>query len=886
MVTNTQQARPPRTRLGTVVQAGFFLSGMTGLVYQVIWLRVLATAFGSTTLATSVVLTAFMGGLALGSLVGGRRADAAPRPFRLYAWLELGVGAYCFASLWLLAGVRGLYLAAARVLPFESPALAALQFVLAVAVLVVPTALMGATLPVVSRGFVRRVDQVGAAVASLYGINTFGAVVGAGLAGFLILPLVGLRAATWAAVLVNVAIGVVVLLAERTGGGRPAAAEPGPAGAETVETPLPRLLTVVLLVGFGLSGMAALMLEVAWTRALIMLMGSSIYAFTTILVSVLLGIALGSLAVGRLWGRRPMSPLWFGGVEALLALTCLGAAWAIGRTPTAFIGIFQAYSESYGALVAVQLVTVLLVLAAPTLLMGATLPILSRVYITRSGQVGTLLGRAYAANTAGAIVGSFSAGFLVIPLIGVRPTMLAASAVYAAVGVAVLVAGSGGRRWPRVAAVATAVATAALVVLLPSWKRSVMSAGVFLGYQEVAPEQGRIAFYEEGPTATVAVFEWASPAVTTLVVNGKTDASTGDDMGTQLSLGHLPMLLAENRERVLVIGLGSGITAGAAARHDPERIDALEIEPAVVRAAGYFSQANRGVLDDPRCRVVVGDARSYVASTQVKYDVISSEPSNPWIAGIGSLFTVEHFRDCRRVLAPGGVMCQWIHGTQIGTRDLATVVRSFIAVFPEATLWTTGTPGDLLLMGGQEARVPVARLGRRIQESAIFGSPPESDWMPSADVVLARLVMGPDDLARFAQLGPPNTDDLPVLEFSAPRSLYAPQSYKHNAEALAAVLTQPPTEWMEADASRPLDADFVARLVHARLGADFAPLDEGSRIELQRVLARDPDYAEGHYLLGLVLQRRGDQRGARRALERAVGLAPEEGRYREALAGR
>ena len=859
-MTDSQQRAPTRTRLGALVQAGFFLSGMTGLIYEVIWLRVLATAFGSTTLATSVVLTAFMGGLALGSLIGGRKADLTARPFRLYGALEVGIGVYCFASLWLLHAVRAAYLAAARHMPFESPALAVLQFGLTVAVLLIPTALMGATLPVVSRGFVRRVDQVGAAVANLYGINTFGAVLGTALAGFFLLPLVGLHLATWSAAGVNLAIGLVILGAERRGAAPAVAARQAAPAADA--SPAAGWLNALLLVGFGLSGMAALALEVAWTRTFVMMTGSSIYAFTSILVAVLAGIALGSLAVGRLWGERPMSPLWFGAVEAVLGLLCLGVSWAVGRMPLAFFGIYGAYHAHFAAMMAVELAAVLLVLAAPTLLMGATMPILSRVYITRGGQVGTLLGRVYASNTVGAIVGSFAAGYLVIPLIGVRPTILAASAVYAAVGVAVLVAAAERRRWPAAAAVATAAITIAAVVLLPSWRPSLMSAGVFLGHSEISPDQGRVVFYKEGPTATVAVISWPSFHVITLTVNGKTDASTGEDMGTQLALGHLPVLLAERPRRALVIGLGSGITAGAMAQHPLQRLDVVEIEPAVARGARYFAQANRHVLEDPRCHLVLGDARSYVASTRVKYDVISSEPSNPWIAGIGSLFTVEHFRDCQRLLAPGGVMCQWIHGTQIGTDDLATVVRSFLVAFPRATLWTTGTPADLLLVSARDGPVVrFAQLRERMQASGVFARPPESEWMPRATTVAARLVMGPEDLRRFARLGRLNTDDFPALEFSAPLSLYATESYERNAAALAAAVTQPANAFFDLEGSGM------------------------SRAQFRAALAKEPQDAEASYLAGLIARRRGDEQEARKAFEAALRQEPNNTVYRRALKG-
>jgi spermidine synthase len=304
----------------------------------------------------------------------------------------------------------------------------------------------------------------------------------------------------------------------------------------------------------------------------------------------------------------------------------------------------------------------------------------------------------------------------------------------------------------------------------------------------------------------------------------------------------------------------------------------------VAEGARFFAAANRDVLTNPRVRLILGDARSYVASTATRYDIISSEPSNPWMAGIGSLFTVEQFRACRRVLAPDGVMCQWIHGADIGAADLATVARSFLAVFPEATLWTTGTSADLLLVSRRDRlALNLAALGRRMDQDGIFARPPESQWMPSATTVAARLVMGSQDLARFASYGRLNTDDFPVLEFSAPRSLYSTGSYEANANALAATLTRSPTDLINLDGSGLSYADFVEQAAEVRLPPLYAPLAKAAAMDLTNVVARNPQDAKAHYLLGLALRERGDGQAARRALQAAVRLEPKNEQYRKAL---
>lgn len=875
-----------------VIRVAFFFSGLSALFYQVIWLRRLATVFGNTTLAVSVTLTAFMAGLALGSYVFGRLGDRVTRPFRLYAWLELLIGAYGLASLALLGAVHSGYIALARRLPFDSFWLVSFQFWASFLVLLAPTALMGGTLPVASKGVVRRLEAIAPEIGGLYAVNTFGAALGVLLVGFMVLPVLGLHLSVALAASVNLMIGVAVLaLDARAATARvqrmrqPASAatshaNPGaPAGASAFSEPL----LVVLVIGFALSGFSGLALEVVWTRALSLYVGSSVYAFSAILLSVLVGIALGSLIIARLAVRRDIALDWFAAAELGAGGSTLVLVFLYNSLAFTFLRLVTRFADSYLLLLALEVLVILACLLLPTLFAGATFPILTRVYVNRPAALSRGVGFLYAANTAGCIIGAFAAGFLLIPHMGLRATALLCAGLYVITGAAVLLADRGGNRmW----AVLSLGALALAVIYLPRWRPEYMSAGFFRDYVSDVAEARyyveklrKVVFHREGSLATVTVLGNEGRS---LIINGKPDASdTVGDMDTQRMIAHLPLLLAPRTESALVVGLGSGMTAGTAALYPVRRIDCIEIEPAVADAARYFRHINHDVFSDPRFNLIFADARNYLAATPRRYDIIICEPSNPWVAGVASLFTVEHFQGLRARLAADGVICQWLQVYQMAPHHVASIAATFAKVFPHATVWWVGRYHvDLALIAQKhEWRVSLPRIAARIGEHPQVAADLRQAQFDSPISIISALLLGPGDLRRVAQAGTLNTDDLPWLEFYAPRNLYRHDLVDQSQRAFARCKSQPLADLVDLGAAA-RDASAREALGDAFLKHHAGPFEQAAYLDWARhefaaalaLASKRPDLYEK---LARVEVNKRDFSSARAHLRQAAALQPD-----------
>ena len=832
----------PHPRVAYLLRAAFFCSGAAALCYQVVWMRKLATFFGNTTLATSVCLTAFMAGLALGSYVIGRRAGEVRQPFRYYARLELFIGAYGLASLYLIDAVRAAYLALARhspQLPLDSFPLVAFQFLSCFLVLLAPTAMMGGTLPMGVKGVVRRLDAVGREVAWLYGLNTLGAALGVLLVGFFVLPKIGLSGSVVAAALLNFAVYLAVFRRD---------SRDTPATAKTdSRSPMPkspvalsRPLLVLLMVGFGLSGFAGLALEVVWSRALCLLTGSSIYAFSAVLFAVLVGIALGSVVTARLFARRPAGPAWFAGVEIGAGISTLALVAIYAHLPHVFQRMVVNHGGNASALLTDDVFVILAFLFVPTLLAGASFPILSRVCAQDEARLPRTIGSIYAANTAGCIAGAFAAGFLLIPNphLGLRATALLCAALYVLSGAAVLAVGT---RRARLAAGLSLAVLAAAILLLPSWRPASISVGVFdlrVAPRDIEDESvQKLVYYREGSSCTVSVFDEprydasnqpadgaaAPPSCRVLKVNGKVDASTLTvDATTQTLLAHLPLLLADRTDSVLVVGLGSGATAGGATLHPVKRVDCVEIEPAVAEAATYFLSINNGVLSDPRFHLHFADARTYLATSPVKYDVIISEPSNPWVAGVSSLFTVEHFQACRDSLADDGVICQWFHLYELGRDDVRSVIASFLKAFPDTTLWAADDKAlDVLLIAKKHPwKVNYPRLAARLNRLPNVAEELRAADLDTPERLLSSLLRGPAGLQQIARGGLLNTDNFPRLEFSAPLYMNDDAVYQENVRLVKESEATTLDDWV--DFGGPRSPDLRKALAEAILSRYLA----------------------------------------------------------------
>ncbi len=769
----------------------FFFSGTTGLIYEVLWTRMLGLVFGHTVFAITTVLAAFMAGLGLGSFLFGRIADRTSHPVRLYGVLEAGIGGYTLFTPMLFRGAEAIYIPLYKYMHLSFFVFSLAQFLLIFLILLIPATLMGATLPVLSRFVVHEISGLGRQVGRLYALNTFGAVLGTYAAGFHLIPTLGLITTLRMAAVVNLGIALLAVVFDQhlhQLGALPSSGGPDTAPAVTADVPPPdvqpeRWSSVGIwlsVAGLGISGAASMMYEVAWTRALALTIGSSTYAFSTMLVTFLTGLAVGSSLFARLERRLRVDPLLFGYLQLGIGVSAFSVAPFFDRFPELFLWTFQ-ISQSSGFVKVLQFMISVLATLLPTLFMGATFPCVAQIGSRGVHRVGHDIGRIYSVNTCGAIAGTVLAGFLLIPTWGLQSTIKVGVSLNLCLAFALCLT-SPQAAWRRALAAAPALALIALL-LSPSWDPRAMTSGVAIygkdyfrllhefGFRKAVGVRNELLFYKDGISTTVSVHQTGD--IRSLRVNGKTDASNGHDMHTQLMLGHLPMLFRPEAKRVLVIGLGSGVTGGAVALHAVDAADVIEIEPAVTRAAAFFARENRDVLHNPHVRVAIADGRNFLLAAERPYDVIISEPSNPWMHGVGNLFSREFYELAARRLTPGGILCQWLQTYNLYPEDLKMVVRTLRTVFPHVTIWNT-TPADLVLIGSKAPTVLDARVLRARYES-VPGLQEDLRQLgfQSPLAVLADFVLNEEDTARFSQDARVNTDDLPLLEFSAPESLYA-----------------------------------------------------------------------------------------------------------------
>ena len=712
----------------------FFFSGASALIYQVLWLRMLALVLGVTVYAASTVLASFMAGLAIGSAVAGRIADRVRRPLAWFGAAELLIAATAVSSPFALDLIGSLYisLAAGR----TAPALAVARIVCSALVLLPPTILMGATLPLVLRSSLVRTPAIGERISLLYGINTCGAIAGALLAGFVLIGHVGMTRTLQLAAAVSASVGVAAILLARRTATAPLPSPPvePPPGESRSRSAL------IVPIAFFFSGFTSLALEVVWFRTLVLYFPATTYAFTAMLGTVLAGIAGGSLMAAPWLRRKEPTLVLFGALHVAIAV-----ATALG---------FRALAYSYGGaerfrdLIAGAALTIL----PASILMGAAFPIGCRLWLQTTGDSGRRVGVLYSTNLAGAILGSLAAGFVLLPAIGSARSIACLAAVSAATGLAVLLTAAPRARSTVVpAALVLALIAGAAIRKLPD----PFTTGLMKRYREA----GRIFMRDEGVQTTVSVHvrELGSRQ---LYLDGLHQASDGRDVvRLHRQIGHLPMLLHPDPERALVIGLGGGATAGAVSLHHTVDVDVVELAPGVVRAASWFSHINDDVLTRPNVRVTIDDARNYLMLGRGRYDVITADIIQPTHAGAGLLYSREYFMLARRALADGGLMVQWV-----GPRSdmhYRLIARTFQDVFPETTVWGGGT---LLIGALRPLTIDRGSLAERIARSGLADTL-SSIGFGGSDQMVAHYAAGPSELRRFLGPGPILTDDRPLLEY-------------------------------------------------------------------------------------------------------------------------
>lgn len=926
----------------------FFLSGIAGLVYEVLWVRMFGKVIGSAPLAVASVLTVFMAGLALGSYIASRRVDRVRTRGNLlwlYGLLECGIGVYgLLLPLW-VKSIHPLYVLLYGRLFTNFWLYNLCSFIVCSVLLLPPVLMMGATLPVLSRFFVRQLSHLGRHVGVLYGVNTIGAAVGVILSGFFIIEQLGMWGTIVAVACVNLGVGVACAVLGKTVPRFQADAAVTIATTDAaVRSPglvvhSPSQIRLSLAI-FAVSGFCAMAYQVIWTRLLGLLIAPTTYAFSLVVGTFIIGLAIGNVLFGRLADRIK-------DLISLLALTqvaaagfALAASQLLGSSQFFFAKLLFALQDSFGEAMVVQFLVLFFILFWPTLFLGATFPIVNKVYATSLSSLGKSIGRAYAVNTVGAVLGSFAAGFLLIPFWGKEASLSALVGFQSALALLVLgvtLKGQAGRPrlWPALCF--AGLACIGLALIYPHWNRGLLSYGryqipaeltrhlrltgwldsLWRGEKILArQQQGReVVFYGDGIGGFTTVEKYTDSMGTvryTMLNSGKPDATSHDDAATQALLAHIPLMFHPDPGNVMILGLGSGMTAGEALHYPVSRVDVLEINEQVVEAAQFFNDWNNHFAQDPRVRIIVQDGRNHLFLSRMNYDVVISEPSNPWMAGMANLYTQDSFETIKDRLNNDGIFIQWVNTERMDWRTLAMIGRTFSTVFPNSVMMVSPIGGADFFFVGIKGNSPL-RLSVA-ERNLAFAARSRVMSLPDARLLFHLIIT--DRVAEMFADGVIHTDNRPYLEFAAPRHLYA-SGRGFRSELKQRSRISPATASIVAS-SRDLDMilnlaelstslyairfpaidlsgatpaqfaryqDLVRGFCAKRVVGDYTTFyDDRSRetcaevqIEyIKRYLADAPNDGNAWGDLGVVYARRGDLVKAEKAFERYIAEEPKE----------
>ncbi|MBI4379093.1 MAG: fused MFS/spermidine synthase [Nitrospinae bacterium] len=774
----------------------FFLSGVSGLVYEIVWIRLLSHVFGVSSFAVSTVLTVFMAGLGIGGYIFGRLIDNKGDPLKVYALLEILTGLYAISLPYLIKSSEWLYIMIYNIIGGSFIFLSIERFILSFFILIFPTIMMGGTLPVISRFLIRSEDRVGIDSGIIYSLNTFGAVVGCAVTGFYLIESIGINNSLYSAAFLNFFAGAgayIISQKSEVWGTHPVDGSQNPefktqnSRLKTLhsELSIPHLF---VLITFGFSGMAALSYEVLWTRLLILILDNTIYAFSIILFTFLLGIAGGSFIFAKIPFNPHLSKGERGGLNrerivtifalfqiliGLMGLLSL-LLFAHHNLFSSWLNIFISWSlQSLGIgywwkrLFATFLMA-FLIMIIPTLFMGASFPAISTIYLSDVKNVGKGIGKIYLINTIGAIIGSFSSGFIILPILGIQKAIIVVGSISLIFGITIIFLNR--RNLSRYVIPVSSI-IAGIIIIGFILKRGDIPRLISVEKLDLGNE---VLYYKEGITGTVLVSSQETDLtpqrkpVKRLWING--DPIAGEFRGAlQLERlqAHLPLMFHNDPKSVLVICFGTGSTAGAVSDHRVEEVYAVDISKEVFESGRYFSEGNRNILADPRLKMIIEDGRNFLLTTDKKFDFITSEPPPPSNAGIVNLYSREYYLLCKSRLKSGGMVSQWIPLHHLSEDDFRMLVSTFVSVFPNSTMWFT--KWDAIMIGSDsKLTINLERLKGRFQNKRLAESLKEIG-ISNPYQLLSTFIMDKDNLSQFVNRVPVVTDDRPYVEFTAPR---------------------------------------------------------------------------------------------------------------------
>lgn len=869
---------PPAIRFASLFVA-LFLSGAAALVYQSTWGRMLQRVFGVSDLAIATVLATFFLGLGLGSALGARFATRFRRPALAYGFLEAVIGLWALLSLLLIPNLHTFYSGLGQDAGFGL--LTTIRLLLAVVVLLPPTLLMGATLPVLVQAASRHGVHWSSSATWLYATNTFGAVAGAGLTGLWLVPTYGTRTSVVVAAVASFAAALVVLVFWSSGARNATERREEPSD-ERGRGSARLAMSLAALAGF-----ASLASEVLWTRILRMVVQGTTQAFAAMLVNFLVGIALGSLAAERLMAKGRDPRTLFGITQTLLALLTV-LAMSVGAQMPRLSMLLQERHQVVPHEPWVLLVLSAVLLLPLALVLGTSIPLAWRIAGGSPEEAARHSGRVLAANTLGGLLGSMTAGFLLVPSLGIEASILAVVFLHLTAS-AIAFRSVTSRLVPQVLALTAPIALGVGLLslqpslhvpyLLDAWYDT--SRALIEGPGDT--DRDGLKFMEEGRNTTVTVIERSGSL--RLFNDGRPESgislSGEPGFGEELAvLGSLPTLFARDHGRAMVVGLGAGHSAAVMTGGPWERLDVVELEESVVRAARFLYEAREKPfpLDDPRVHLIVDDARAQlVLAPEASYDAVVSQPSHPWLAGSSALYTEEFFREVDRALRPGGVLALWTNLFRIHVRHLRSIVATLFEVFEHVSAFVAES-SSFVLVASHEPILFDERFAERVSSDGL-----EPFLRPFAldDIVdfTSTLELDSASARAFSEGATTVHDDRPVLEIELAR-------IPHDQWLAESVLDYAFAElpWVHSETVAGLPADVRAEFFLQRIERVRLRLRALTRLEQSLDGAGFPEESE-HLLRGALAETRGDVSAALHHYDRArrdLRAADRADRLREA----
>ena len=751
--------------MNVIILASFFLSGACALLYEVAWMRMLGLVFGVSTFAVSTVLTSYMAGLALGSYYFGRKADSVKNPIKLYAMLEAGMGIIAFAVPFIFSSLDGIYGFIYRKFSFTGFSLNAVRFILSFLVLIIPTTLMGGTLPVLSKIFAKGRKDMGASTGLLYAVNTLGAVFGCFITGFFLIRNLGVQNSIWIAAVINIAISVIFLVFVRPG---------SKVESQKEDSAVPALKSDygAKIIGyikwfFCISGFCALSYEVLWTKSMIFFLPNNTYSFSIMLTTYLAGIAIGSFIFSGVVKKLNGLLTLLGILQFLIGISAVFSVIMLYRIDPVIENIWVELGRTWWGFVLAAFINTSILMLIPTFLFGAVFPVVIKICLSEMDKTGKTIGTIYSINTAGTIAGSFIAGFILVPIIGITKGLMFIAFINVLAGAAIILLNPRINKTRKITTVSAAmifIFVCAMVV--PAGKPIILYSSAF----KRTGEGNKLLYYKEGATSTVSVVRSPEGINMLSVDGGYTAFASIGDLQVHLMLSYLPYLLCNDPKNSLVIGYGMGVTAYSLIQPQTQRVDCVEIASEELEASRFFSDINHDVLNDPKFHLIIEDGRNYLLMTDKKYDIISSNAVH--VKQSPNLYTTQFYEVCRKRLNPGGVMCQWMPSNWMKEEEFRGLIKSFKNVFPHSCMWYVN-PAHYVLIGTDSRLNIDFKLFTEKLNSQKVKSDLEGVFMNDPYLLLSRCIMSEDMLDAYVKGSKAHDDNYPYAEFErtvSPRS--------------------------------------------------------------------------------------------------------------------